>query len=231
MMTFFTLWLAGVLIAFSPCILPALPLIVAASLQRHRFGPIIMALGLIIGFMVMGTGLYVLAQWLSIPSYQWRGIAATLFIIFGLMLLLPQLRFTWLNVLSTKAHHYANKSDELGVFGQLIIGFLLGIIWSPCVGPALGAIFVLVATQGSYAYAALCFATFAFGASIPLLILSYGGRYWVMSSKNILSHSNQILGTLLIILGVSVLLQIDLWLQAQILSVLPEFWLNWVTEY
>ena len=55
-MTILSLWLAGILIAFSPCILPALPLIVAASLQKHPFGPIMMAIGLIVGFVLMGTG-------------------------------------------------------------------------------------------------------------------------------------------------------------------------------
>ena len=230
-MTLLSLWLAGVLIAFSPCILPALPLIVAASLQKHPLGPIMMAIGLIIGFVIMGTGLYVLSQWLSLPAYQWRLVAATFFIIFGIMMLMPTLNGGWLSKLSNWAHDLTGKADELGAFGQILIGALLGVIWSPCVGPALGAIFVLVATQGSSVYAAFCFAVFAFGASIPLLIISYGGRYWVMSSSHILRYSNQVLGGILLFLGLSVLLQLDLWLQSQLLSVLPDFWLNAVTEY
>ncbi|MEE2769857.1 MAG: cytochrome c biogenesis CcdA family protein [Pseudomonadota bacterium] len=230
-MSLLTLWLAGVLIAFSPCILPALPLIVAASIQRHPLGPIMMALGLIIGFVVMGTGLYILSQWLSLPSYQWRLVAAGFFVIFGLMMLLPSWHGTWLSRLADKAHQLTGKADEMGMVGQVLIGSLLGIIWSPCVGPALGAIFVMVATQGSSLYAALCFAIFAFGASIPLLIISYGGRYWIMSSSHILKYSNQILGGLLLVLGLAVLFQIDLWIQSELLTILPESWLNVVTEY
>ena len=230
-MSLLTLWLAGVLIAFSPCILPALPLIVAASIQRHPLGPIMMALGLIIGFVVMGTGLYILSQWLSLPSYQWRLVAAGFFVIFGLMMLLPSWHGTWLSRLADKAHQLTGKADEMGMVGQVLIGCLLGIIWSPCVGPALGAIFVMVATQGSSLYAALCFAIFAFGASIPLLIISYGGRYWIMSSSHILKYSNQILGGLLLVLGLAVLFQIDLWIQSELLTILPESWLNVVTEY
>ena len=230
-MTILSLWLAGILIAFSPCILPALPLIVAASLQKHPFGPIMMAIGLIVGFVLMGTGLYLVSQWLSLPSYQWRSVAAIFFVIFGLMMLLPSWHGSWLSQLSNKAHQLTGKADELGMVGQFLIGALLGVIWSPCVGPALGAIFVLVATQGSSLYAAFCFTVFAFGASIPLLIISYGGRYWVMSSSHLLRYSNQVLGGLLLFLGLAVLLQLDLWLQSQLLSILPEFWLNAVTEY
>lgn len=231
MMTFLSLWLGGVLIAFSPCILPALPLIVAASLQRHPLGPMMMAFGLMIGFVFMGTILYMLSHWLSFSSYEWRWVAALIFILLGGMILIPDWHASILSPISNKAHQLTIKADELGIYGQIIIGFLLGIVWSPCVGPALGAIFVLVATQGSSLYAAFSFAVFALGAAMPLLLIAYGGRHWVMKSNSVLRHSNQIMGGVLLLLGISVILQLDLWLQAILIRVLPDFWLNAVTAY
>jgi cytochrome c biogenesis protein CcdA len=68
----------------------------------------------------------------------------------------------------------------LGVGGQFLVGVLLGAVWSPCVGPTLGAASVLAAQRGDLASVAGVMITFGLGATLPLLLLSRVSREVLM---------------------------------------------------
>lgn len=62
-----------------------------------------------------------------------------------------------------------------GTLGSsFVVGITFGAGWSPCVGPILGAILTLAASQGSVERATLLLAVYATGLAVPFLALAFG---------------------------------------------------------
>ena len=61
--------------------------------------------------------------------------------------------------------------DTGGPAGQFGVGVLLGAVWSPCVGPTLGAASLLAAQGRDLGQVALTMFVFGLGAALPLLAL------------------------------------------------------------
>ena len=57
--------LGGLLTAFSPCVLPVLPIVIGRSLQTHRYGPIALVTGMISGFAIAGSLLGFASLWFT----------------------------------------------------------------------------------------------------------------------------------------------------------------------
>ena len=115
----------------------------------------------------------------------------------------------------------AGARNEFGsdsTFTAFIIGLTLGLVWVPCAGPALAFALTLVREQpGPLALAAL--AMYAFGASLPLLIVGYGGQWAVHSIRSLTKFTGlikKVAGVVLILTAVAlqynVLIRIETWL-------------------
>ena len=63
-----------------------------------------------------------------------------------------------------------------GLGGQFGVGLLLGILWSPCVGPTLGAASLLAAHGRDLGSVALTMLAFGIGTALPLLLLGILSR-------------------------------------------------------
>ena len=233
-MTYLFLFIAGVLIVFSPCILPALPLIAVGALQRGRMGPLMLAAGLIIGFVVVGTALSVLSSLLGFTTVIWREIAAWIMICFGLMLLISVLKTRWqflLAPMAGMADSVGRRVDRWGLLGQLFIGMLLGVLWSPCVGPALGAAITLASTSQHWLQAASMMMVFAVGTSVPLLAVSYISRSFVKRLIHVSPVVLPALGAFFILVGICILMHWDQSAQAFLFKHIPHWWLAIITRY
>ena len=143
-------FLAGVLSILSPCVLPLIPIIVGSAVNTHKLGPYALALGLAISFTVVGVFLATLGASLGLDASLFRNVAAILLLIFGVILISANLQAKFACVTAPVGNSGQNalsrfSADTLG--GQFILGMLLGIVWSPCVGPILGAT-VILAAQG-----------------------------------------------------------------------------------
>lgn len=229
-----SLFFAGILIAFSPCILPALPIIGATALQKNKFGPVITAAGLIFGFVLMGVVLKSIALFFSFSAELWRVTAAMILIILGSFALISKYS-TYINHMMMPMLGYADnlsvKANKRGLYGQFCIGMLLGVIWMPCVGPALGGVMVMIAHDPHYITAIISLAIFGLGASLPLLLCSYGLHYGLSSFHTVSQYVELLFGLILIIAGCIILFRLDLYFQALILVNLPQWWLNLITRY
>ena len=56
-----------------------------------------------------------------------------------------------------------------GVAGQFVVGALLGVVWTPCVGPTLGAASTLAASGRRLGAVAALMLVFGIGAAAPML--------------------------------------------------------------
>ena len=232
MMTYFWAWLAGILTLINPCVLPLLPIIIAGALQSHRLGPIMMAIGLTVSFATVGVLVTAFGHLIGLDETLINRIAATMMIAFGLVLLLPKAQEKMANVVAPLASGANEKIDSTGSGGlssQLLVGVLLGAVWSPCIGPTLGGAIGLAASGTGLLHATVTMLFFGLGVSMILLSLSYGTRELLTNRKNRLMRwmpwAKPIMGITMIVVGVGLLLRwnhaIDLWL----LDIMPP-WLQ-----
>ncbi len=81
--------LGGMLTVLSPCVLPILPVVVGRSLQSHRYAPLAMVAGLIVGFATIGSLIGVTASWLAGLASLLRIVAIALLLIAGILAIFP----------------------------------------------------------------------------------------------------------------------------------------------
>lgn len=231
-------FLAGSLTALSPCVLPALPLVVGSALQEHKLGPLAVSLGMILSFTVFGVLLASLGDTLGLDETLLRSIAASLMLGVGLLLLSKRLQEIFARIaapISSKAEKILQRSALSGLGGQFFIGALLGAVWTPCSGPTLGAAVALASEPGSITTSAAIMLIFGIGASAPLLFVAYGSRSLFMKSRGALSNlaarGKIIFGLILIGIGTMVLTGYDKMLESFVLDKLPEWLIDLAVKY
>ena len=86
-MTYVWAYCAGLLTLINPCVLPLLPVVLAASLQGSRFGPAVLAAGLTLSFAAVGVGVGAFGWLADIGGRMVAHAAAAAMILFGAVLL------------------------------------------------------------------------------------------------------------------------------------------------
>lgn len=170
--------LAGLLTIAAPCTLPMLPILLGASIGRAgHLRPAMIALGFVISFSAVALALGAITRAFDFDPTVLREAAAVLLLGFGLLMLWPA-PFEWLSIRCNGwlglGNSGATQAD--GALGGLILGTTLGLVWTPCAGPVLGAILTLVATSKDLGWAATLMIAYAVGAAIPMLAIAYGGQ-------------------------------------------------------
>jgi Cytochrome C biogenesis protein transmembrane region len=131
-------FVAGVVSILSPCVLPILPIVLGAAASEHRLGPAALAGGLSISFVVIGLFAATIGYAIGLDLGVFRVVAAVLMIAIGAILLLPRLQ-AQLAVAGAPVANWGSRhvdaAGQRGLAGQLVVGLLLGAVWSPCVGP------------------------------------------------------------------------------------------------
>jgi cytochrome c biogenesis protein CcdA len=172
-------FIAGLLSALSPCVLPLLPIVVGAATSEHRLGPAALATGLTLSFVAFGLLIATLGFAIGLEPEVFRSVAAMLLILLGAVLSMPRLQVQFassVGPISNWAQSHAGGISGRGWQGQFVVGLLLGALWSPCVGPTLGAASVLAARAENLAGVALIMVAFGIGAAMPLLVIGLISR-------------------------------------------------------
>ena len=226
-------YVAGVLSTLSPCVLPLLPILIATALAQHRFGPLALAGGLTLSFAVVGLFLATLGASLGLDPALLRQGAALLLVAFGIVLLVPalQARFATATAgLGVSGDSVLARLSGKGWVGQFMVGLVLGLVWSPCVGPTLGAATTL-ATQGSHlGQIALLMLLFGLGAGTPLLLIGTLSREAMARTRGKIAATGRrgkwLLGAVLVLMGLLILTGRDKAFEAWVLDHSPQ----WLTE-
>ena len=172
--------LEGIGLVVSPCILPILPLMLAASLDGGKARP----LGIIAGFIGAFTGFALLARrlfdQLHLDPEIARNLALALLAVFGAMLLSKKIA-TLLLARTQKLADFGQKLTQRweqrpGFWSGVAIGALIGLIWTPCAGPIMAAALVQVIQAKTDFEAGLTVLLFATGAGAPMLLIALAGR-------------------------------------------------------
>jgi cytochrome c-type biogenesis protein len=226
-------FVAGVVSILSPCVLPILPVVLSAASSASRWGPAALAVGLALSFVAIGLFVSTIGYAIGLNADLFRYVAAAMMTGIGLVLLLPRLQARF----AAAGGPFANWMDQgfgsehgTGVAGQVGVGVLLGAVWSPCVGPTLGAASLLAAQRQDLAQVAVTMFSFGLGASLPLLLLGLLSREAMMRWRSRLVSAGQMtkvgIGVLFVAIGAVVLTGLDRSIETVLVDASPQ----WLTD-
>lgn len=226
-------FLAGMLSTLSPCVLPLLPIVVGSAMVEHRLGPLALAAGLAISFIIVGTFVASVGFAIGLDAGFFRSVGAVLISGIGIVLMVPRLQTVFATAVGPVSSWTEGRLAEFGasgICGQFGLGVILGVVWSPCVGPTLGAASLLAAQGKNLGQAALTMGVFGIGAALPLLLIGLASREvlirWRDKLTRIGSVGKSLLGVFLLLIGASILTGIDRVLESHLVEISPA----WLTE-
>jgi cytochrome c biogenesis protein CcdA len=225
--------IAGMLSTLSPCVLPLLPILVGTALTAHRYGPVALASGLALSYALAGIFLATVGLAIGLDQVVFRNVTAGFLILFGLVLVSERLQERFATVtagFSSGGQPLLERVSADSLTGQFLLGALLGIVWSPCVGPILGAAIILASQGKDLIHVSAVMALFGVGAAIPLVALGMMSHQLMLRFKSKLFATGKIgknlLGTVLLLLGLFVVTGTDKVFEAWILTNAPEWLTN-----
>lgn len=210
-----TVFIAGLLSFFSPCILPVIPVYIAyftegtpknetSKKKINLFSvpmlkAVIFVAGLSTSFILLGFGAGALG---SILYGQWfLTICGLIVIILGI----HQTGLVKLKFLNREKKVNIKRSRKSDFIGAYLLGFTFSFGWTPCVGPVLAAVLGLSASEGSAAYGGFLMLVYSVGLMIPFLLMAVFSDYLLSKIKGLYKHMNKIKivgGILIILMGI-----------------------------
>jgi uncharacterized protein YyaL (SSP411 family)/cytochrome c biogenesis protein CcdA len=202
--------IAGFISFASPCTLPIIPAFVAYSFKSFKKNIMGMTVSFFIGlsilFTLLGASAGFVGNFLNRYIQIFSTISGIALILFGVYILMGK-GFGGLKIKNTKPTTY---------FGSFLFGMILGLAWTPCVGPILVAILLLASTSGTVFSGGLLLLVYSFGFAVPMLLISYylnktgkkgilwkiiRGREFKISKKFSIHSSSLISGLIFVVLG------------------------------
>ena len=204
---------AGLISFLSPCVLPLIPgyisYISGSSLneliekKNINLIPIILfTVGFSIVFIIFGAASTFLGKILLQNSFELRIVAGVIIIIFSLHII---------GVINLKFLNYEKRiqaNNSKNIFSPVVIGAAFGFGWTPCIGPILGSILALAATEESVNKGILLLFFYSLGLAIPFILSGYLIQRFLIFSKNFKKNINlvsKIGGVILLITGILIL--------------------------
>jgi cytochrome c biogenesis protein CcdA/thiol-disulfide isomerase/thioredoxin len=164
-------FVAGIVTALSPCVLPVLPVVLASGATGGPRRPFAVIAGLVASFTVFTLTAAALLSALGLPDDLLRNLAIAVVILVGLSLLWPPLG----DLLGRPFYALARRrpSDTGSGF---VLGISLGLLFTPCAGPVIAAVATVAATQSLSVSAFLITLVYGLGAGVVLLGVALAAR-------------------------------------------------------
>ncbi len=230
--------LAGLLSTLSPCVLPILPIVIGTAASQHKYGPVALAGGLAVSFVTIGLFVATVGFAIGLDAAVFRKFSAGLLIAIGVVLLSSYLQQVVAGAASPLANWVSGRfggGSGQGWWGQAGVGLLLGAVWSPCVGPTLGAASILAAQGQNLVQVGLTMLMFGIGAALPLLILGTLSRDVMMKARGRMasagSNAKSALGLVLLVIGFLILSGYDKSVEAALVEAMPDWLTSLTTRY
>lgn len=231
-MEFVLSYLAGLLTLINPCVLPVLPIVLVSALNADRYGPVALAAGMSVSFVTFGLFVTAFGPAIGLNQDTIAQAGAVLMVLFGVVLIVPMFarRFEMATAgIASGADTQMSQVDVSGKKGQFLGGLLLGAVWSPCIGPTLGGAIALASQGENLAYAGLIMVFFALGVSTLIIGLGLGAREAIRARaqalRGLAERSKPILGVTFIAVGLMLYFNINHYIEAWALEVMP-IWLQ-----
>ena len=119
-----------------------------------------------------------------------------------------------------------NSQGRTGFGGGLLIGFSVGLLWTPCVGPILASVISLAITGTVTFDAFLITLAYSLGTAIPMFLIILGGQNALRRVPWLLANTGKIqkaFGILMIITAIGIYFNVDRRFQTYILNTFPQY--------
>jgi len=223
---------AGLLTLINPCVLPVLPIVLASAMQAGRWGPVALVSGMAVSFVALGLAVATLGRASGLTPELVSQVGAVLMIGFGLMLLVPRFSAGFATATAGMAAAADTRMDDIdrsSLRAQGLGGVLLGAVWSPCIGPTLGAAISLASQGESLVRAGAIMTAFSLGVATIMLALAYGARAAIRGRqeklRTLAGSARPILGGVFVLVGVGILFNVHHAIDAWALDHMP-IWLQ-----
>lgn len=209
-------FMEGLLSFFSPCVIPLLPVYMgylAGSAKTEHDGVIVyerrrvflntafFVLGISFAFLLLGTSFTLLGKLLGEQRYLLIRISGILIILLGLI----QLDFIQFSFLQRERKlNYEVTDKRVNPLVALVLGFTFSFAWTPCIGPALSSVLILVSGAKNTVLGFLLILLYALGFLIPFLLLGLFTSQvlnFLKRKRNLVNYTIKAGGILLIIIG------------------------------
>ena len=204
---------AGLISFLSPCVLPLIPgyisYISGSSLSElvekksiNLFPIVLFSLGFSIVFIIFGAASTFLGQVLFQNSYEIRVVAGLVIIIFSLHIT---------GIINLKFLNYEKRIQtniNTNFYSPVLIVMAFAFGWTPCIGPILGSILALAATEENINRGILLLISYSLGLALPFILSGYLIQKFLIFSKNFKNNINLISkvgGIILLITGILIL--------------------------
>jgi cytochrome c biogenesis protein CcdA/thiol-disulfide isomerase/thioredoxin len=165
-------FVAGLITAISPCVLPVLPILLAgAAGSTNRARPYAIVTGLVVSFTAFTLAGAALLSALGLPGDLLRDLA-----IGALLVLAATLVWQRLGWFLERPFLFLTRRRPSADSNGLLLGVSLGLVFVPCAGPVLAAMTALAATGEVGLRVVLVTGAYALGAALPMLAIAIGGQ-------------------------------------------------------
>jgi cytochrome c biogenesis protein CcdA/thiol-disulfide isomerase/thioredoxin len=206
-------FVAGMVTAISPCVLPVLPIVFAGSATGGPRRPFAIVAGLVCSFTAFTLAATALLSALGLPQDLLRNIAIGVVLAMGLSLLVPQV-----GRILERPFQALGRRRVGDTGGGFLLGVALGLLFTPCAGPIIAAVAFVAATEQFTATAVLVTLAYGLGAGVVLLGLAIAARRGLSIGplRERAPVVRRVLGGLIVAVGVVMALGLDLDLQTRV---------------
>jgi len=207
--------------------------VLGTAVSAHRAGPVALAAGLALSFVFVGLFVATIGFSIGLDAGVFRTVAAILLMAIGFVLLVPRFQEQFVlaaGPVSQWTEQRFGSFSGSGLGGQFGVGLLLGAVWSPCVGPTLGAASLLAAQGSNLGNVAIIMLMFGLGAALPLLLLGLLSRETLLRWRERLRTAGKTgkigMGVILVAIGLLVISGLDKSIETVLVDQSPA----WLTE-
>jgi cytochrome c biogenesis protein CcdA/thiol-disulfide isomerase/thioredoxin len=202
-------FVAGVVTAISPCVLPVLPILLAGGATGRR--PLAIVAGIVVSFTVFTLFAAWLLDLLGLPTDLLRNLAIALLLLVAATLLWPRLGELLARPLLALTRR---RPGELG--GGFFLGASLGLVFVPCAGPVLAAVTVIAARREVGLDGLLLTLSYAAGAAVPMLAVALAGQRAARSLRSRAVTVRRVAGVLVGVAALAIAYGVDQDLQTAV---------------
>ncbi len=229
-------FVGGLLSFLSPCVLPLVPsylgFVTGFTLDemtdRRKMAMVhatLFVLGFSLVFILLGASATALGRALNHYQEWVTRIGGVLIIFFGLYLL----GVIKLGFLGQEQRAHLDRKP-VGYLGSVLVGIAFGAGWTPCIGPILGGILTLAASQGDFQQGMVLLGWYSLGLAVPFLAAAWAVESFLNVFQRYRKHMvwvQRISGGLLLLVGLLMIsgqfTRLATWLQALTPSVLRQW--------
>jgi cytochrome c biogenesis protein CcdA/thiol-disulfide isomerase/thioredoxin len=219
-------FVAGAATALSPCVLPVLPVALAAGATGGRRRPLGVVTGLVLSFTFATVALVYLLSALGLPDRLFRTLAIVVLGVAGVTLVVPAAAArveTWLTRIAPRAP--ARVSGD-GFGSGVLLGISLGLVYAPCAGPILAGVITVSASQDFTAGRLAVAFAYSAGSAVVLYALMLGGRRLTAPLARRSGAFQQAAGAVLLVAAIVMATELDIRFENEIADSLPAILVN-----